>query len=57
MQHLYQLMDQCLQPSGLVKGTKVELNVLWLTEEQLNIMHLTEAIGVAYDFVKLKSAS
>ena len=39
------------------KGTKVELNVLWLTEEQLNIMHLTEAIGVAYDFVKLKSGS
>ena len=36
------------------KGTKVTLNVLWLTEEQLNIMHLTEAIGVAYDFVKLK---
>ena len=39
------------------KGTKVELNVLWLTEEQLNIMHLTEALGVAYDFVKLKSGS
>ena len=39
------------------KGTKVILNVLWLTEEQLNIMHLTEAIGVAYDFVKLKSGS
>ena len=39
------------------KGTKVELNVLWLNEEQLNIMHLTEAIGVAYDFVKLKSGS
>ena len=39
------------------KGTKVELNVLWLTEEQLNIMHLTEALGIAYDFVKLKSGS
>ena len=39
------------------KGTKVTLNVLWLTEEQLNIMHLTEAIGVAYDFVKLKYGS
>ncbi len=36
------------------KGAIVELNVLWLTEEQLNIMHLTEAIGIAYDFVKLK---
>ena len=40
-----------------VKGTIVKLNVLWLTEEQLNLMHLTEAIGVAYDFVKLKSGS
>ena len=39
------------------KGTKAALNVLWLTEEQLNIMHLTEALGVAYDFVKLKSGS
>ena len=36
------------------KGTKVELNVLWLNEEQLEIMHLTEALGVAYSFVKLK---
>ena len=36
------------------KGTKVDLNVLWLKEEQLNIMHLTEALGVAYNFVKLK---
>ena len=39
------------------KGTTVTLNVLWLTEEQLNIMHLTEAIGVAYNFVKLKSGT
>ena len=36
------------------KGTKVELNVLWLNEEQLEIMHLSEALGVAYSFVKLK---
>ena len=36
------------------EGTKVDLNVLWLKEEQLNIMHLTEALGVAYNFVKLK---
>ncbi len=35
-------------------GTKVELNVLWLNEEQLEIMHLSEALGVAYSFVKLK---
>ena len=36
------------------KGTKVDLNVLWLNEEQLEIMHLSEALGVAYDFVKLR---
>ena len=35
-------------------GTTVELNVLWLTREQLELMHLTEAVGVAYDFVKMK---
>ena len=39
------------------KGTEVDLNVLWLTEEQLEIMHLTEALGVAYNFVKLKLGS
>ena len=37
------------------KGTEVNLNVLWLNEEQLDIMHLSEALGVAYNFVKLKS--
>ena len=36
------------------KGTKVDLNVLWLNERQLNIMHSTEALGMAYNFVKLK---
>ncbi len=36
------------------KGTEVDLNVLWLNEEQLEMMHLTEALGVAYNFVKLK---
>ena len=39
------------------KGTRVDINVLWLKEEQLNIMHLTEALGVAYNFVKLKTGS
>ena len=38
-------------------GTIVDLNVLWLKEEQLNIMHLTEAVGVAYHFVKLQQGS
>ena len=36
------------------KGTEVDLNVLWLNEKQLEIMHLSEALGVAYNFVKLK---
>ena len=36
------------------KGTEVDLNVLWLNEEQLEMMHLTAALGVAYNFVKLK---
>jgi len=36
------------------KGTEVDLNVLWLNEEQLEMMHLSEALGVAYNFVKLK---
>ncbi len=39
------------------EGTIVDLNVLWLKEEQLNTMHLTEAVGVAYHFVKLKQGS
>ena len=38
-------------------GTIVDLNALWLKEEQLNIMHLTEAVGVAYHFVKLQQGS
>lgn len=38
-------------------GTKVDLNVLWLREDQLNTMHLTEGLGIAYDFVKLKFGS
>ena len=38
-------------------GTIVDLNVLWLKEEQLKIMHLTEAVGIAYHFVKLKQGS
>ena len=36
------------------KGTEVDLNVLWLNEEQLEIMHLSESLGVVYNFVKLK---
>ena len=35
------------------KGALVALNVLWLNEDQLNKMHLTEGLGIAYHFVKL----
>ena len=34
-------------------GTDVMLNVAWLDEAQLQIMHRTEALGVAYDYVRL----
>ena len=33
------------------KGTQITLNIAWLTAEQLDIMHLTESLGDAYDFV------
>jgi hypothetical protein len=39
------------------EGTVVDLNVLWLKEEQLSIMHLTEDVGIAYHFVKLQQSS
>ena len=34
-------------------GTKVTLNIAWLDDDQLQHMHATEALGVAYDFVQL----
>ena len=40
-----------------LKGARVELNVLWLNNRQLQIMHLTEGIGIAYDFVELTEGS
>ena len=39
------------------KGTLVALNVLWLKEDQLNKMHLTEGLGIAYHFVKLTTGT
>lgn len=32
-------------------GTSVDLNIAWLTAPQLEIMHQTESLGVAYDWV------
>ena len=35
------------------RGTDVMLNAAWLDPEQLQVMHRTEALGVAYDYVRL----
>ena len=35
------------------RGTDVMLNVAWLDDAQLAIMHRTEAVGVAYDYVRM----
>ncbi|MEC8642778.1 MAG: hypothetical protein VXZ67_07700 [Pseudomonadota bacterium] len=35
------------------RGTDVMLNVAWLDAAQLAIMHRTEAVGVAYDYVRM----
>ena len=40
-----------------LKGSEVKLNVLWLNDRQLNTMHLTEGIGIAYNFAELKEGS
>jgi len=34
-------------------GTDVMLNVAWLDGDQLQTMHRTEAVGVAYDYVRM----
>ncbi len=34
-------------------GTSVRLNIAWLDDAQLTRMHDTEALGVAYDFIRL----
>ena len=33
-------------------GTTVELNIAWLTPPQLDIMHTTESLGIAYEWVE-----
>ena len=35
-----------------VKGSILKLSIIWLNNSQLKIMHETEAVGKAYDFVK-----
>lgn len=39
------------------KGTHIALNAVWLTDEQLQIMHDTEAVGIAYDYCKWDAGS
>ncbi|MEC7237629.1 MAG: hypothetical protein VXW17_06340 [Pseudomonadota bacterium] len=34
-------------------GTDVKLNIAWLDDDQLQTMHRTEAVGIAYDYVRL----
>ena len=36
-----------------VHGVISKLNMLWLNEKQLKIMHLSEGLGIVYDFVEL----
>lgn len=31
-------------------GTDIALNAVWLTDDQLQVMHDTEAVGIAYDY-------
>ncbi len=40
-----------------LKGAEVNLNVLWLDQRQLNMMHLSEGLGIAYNFVELDKGS
>ncbi len=47
----YGSIPATLWPSA---GTKVKLNIAWLNETQLNKMHLTEGIGIAYEFIEIK---
>lgn len=39
------------------KGTSVQLNVAWLNDAQLLHMHNTEALGIAYDFIRYDELS
>ena len=34
-------------------GTDVLLNIAWLDDDQLTTMHATEAVGIAYDYVRI----
>lgn len=34
------------------QGTSIMLNAVWLTADQLQIMHDTEAVGIAYDYCR-----
>ena len=35
------------------EGSVTDLNLLWLNQDQLQIMHLTEGLGIAYHYVEL----
>ena len=35
------------------EGSVSDLNLLWLNQDQLQIMHLSEGLGIAYHYVEL----
>lgn len=39
------------------EGTDIMLNAVWVTPEQLQIMHDTEAVGIAYDYCRWNEGS
>ena len=39
------------------ENSESDLNLLWLSEDQLSIMHLTEGLGIAYNYVELDRTS
>ena len=36
------------------QGSEIKLSIIWLNNAQLKIMHDTEAVGKAYDFVEFE---
>jgi hypothetical protein len=52
--HVANLADYGAVPCSAFpsRGTIITLNIAWLTSQQLEIMHATEALGEAYDLIE-----
>ena len=52
--HVANLADYGAVPCSAFpsRGTAITLNIAWLTSQQLEIMHATEALGEAYDWIE-----